>query len=105
MADLFNYHADPTTVGIMRKSTLTGRMSVRDIHADQYRVLCYMVAHDYPHAITMGFKPDHIMYKQDIKLAGTMLIQDLFPYLSDDDREFLLTGITPEEWDSAFPDE
>lgn len=26
------------------------------------------------------------------------LIQDYFPQLSEDDREFLLTGITPEEW-------
>ncbi len=29
-------------------------------------------------------------------------IQDAFPYLSADDREFLLTGITPEEWDAIF---
>ena len=28
------------------------------------------------------------------------LIQYVFPHLSDDDREFLMTGITPEEWDS-----
>lgn len=33
------------------------------------------------------------------------LIQDAFPTLSDDDREFILTGITPEEWDSLFPEE
>jgi hypothetical protein len=26
------------------------------------------------------------------------LIQDAFPFLSDDEREFLLTGTTPEEW-------
>jgi hypothetical protein len=25
-------------------------------------------------------------------------IQDAFPYLSADDREFIKTGITPEEW-------
>ena len=29
-------------------------------------------------------------------------IQDAMPHLSDDDREFLLTGITKEEWDSMF---
>lgn len=29
-------------------------------------------------------------------------IQDYFPDLSDDDREFILTGITPEEWQMAF---
>jgi hypothetical protein len=24
------------------------------------------------------------------------------PYLTDNDREFILSGITPEEWDEAF---
>lgn len=33
------------------------------------------------------------------------LIQDAFPHLSDDDREFMLTGITPEEWDEHFSEE
>lgn len=32
------------------------------------------------------------------------LIQDAFPDLSSDQREFLMTGITPEEWDAAFKD-
>lgn len=27
------------------------------------------------------------------------LIQDVMPNISDDDREFILTGITPDEWD------
>ena len=31
--------------------------------------------------------------------------QDAFPQLSADDREFLKTGITPEEWDAIFPEE
>ena len=26
------------------------------------------------------------------------LIQDIVPHLNDDEREFLLSGITPEEW-------
>lgn len=30
------------------------------------------------------------------------LIQDAFPNLSADEREFIMTGITPEEWDAAF---
>lgn len=29
-------------------------------------------------------------------------IQDVFPELSADDREFLMTGVTPEEWTAAF---
>ena len=33
--------------------------------------------------------------------SGT-LIQNAMPHLSADEREFIMTGITPEEWDSAF---
>ena len=33
--------------------------------------------------------------------SGT-LIQNAMPNLSADEREFIKTGITPEEWDSAF---
>ena len=30
------------------------------------------------------------------------LVQDAMPNLSPDDREFLITGITPEMWDQTF---
>jgi len=30
------------------------------------------------------------------------LIQDVMPNLSADDREFLMTGSTPDEWDEVF---
>lgn len=33
---------------------------------------------------------------------GKKVIQDAMPYLSPDDREFLLTGILPNEWDAMF---
>lgn len=29
-------------------------------------------------------------------------IQDVLPNLSADDREFMISGITPDEWDNAF---
>jgi len=29
-------------------------------------------------------------------------IQQVFPHLNADQREFLLTGATPEEWDELF---
>lgn len=32
------------------------------------------------------------------------LIQDALPELSDDERELLMTGIGPDEWDETFPD-
>lgn len=34
--------------------------------------------------------------------TGAVNIQDAMPYLNDDDREFILTGITQEEWNNAF---
>ena len=34
--------------------------------------------------------------------AGT-LVQDVFPDLTPDQREFILSGITPEEWADVFP--
>lgn len=33
----------------------------------------------------------------------TRFVQDAFPELSADDREFLLTGVTPEEWAAMLP--
>lgn len=33
------------------------------------------------------------------------LIQKAFPTLSDGDREFILTGITDEEWNETFADD
>lgn len=33
------------------------------------------------------------------------LIQVAMPHLSASQREFIQTGITPEEWDKFFPDE
>ena len=32
------------------------------------------------------------------------LIQNAMPNLSADEREFIMTGITPEEWDETFCD-
>ena len=32
------------------------------------------------------------------------LIQDAFPNLTPEQRDFILTGLTPEEWDALFPD-
>lgn len=29
-------------------------------------------------------------------------IQNVVPHLSDDDREFIISGATPEEWEQAF---
>ena len=33
---------------------------------------------------------------------GGILLQDAFPRLNADEREFIKTGITPEEWNTLF---
>lgn len=33
---------------------------------------------------------------------GLGLLQDIFPNLSRDEREFIKTGITPQEWEQLF---
>lgn len=30
------------------------------------------------------------------------LVQNVFPHLSKDEREFLMTGVTPDEWEATF---
>lgn len=35
-------------------------------------------------------------------IAGEGLIQQMLPELSNDEREILMTGITPEQWDETF---
>ena len=36
--------------------------------------------------------------------AGECLIQEAFPYLSAEDREWIKSGITGEEWNQLFAD-
>jgi hypothetical protein len=36
--------------------------------------------------------------------AGGEYVQVVFPNLSPGQREFLMTGITPEEWAATFPE-
>ena len=33
---------------------------------------------------------------------GGELIQDVFPHLNAEEREFIQTGITPQEWSDTF---
>jgi hypothetical protein len=36
---------------------------------------------------------------------GGALIQDVMPHLTNEEREFLITGYTPEDWESIFGDD
>jgi len=40
---------------------------------------------------------DYIAYR-----AGVGNMQELMPYLTDEDQEFILSGITPDEWNEVF---
>lgn len=37
--------------------------------------------------------------------AGEGLIQEIMPNISEDEREFILSGSTPEEWDETFKED
>jgi hypothetical protein len=39
------------------------------------------------------------------KWAQGALIQNAMPYLTNSEREFLITGITPDEWAEAFSED
>lgn len=38
----------------------------------------------------------------DMYANGHGLLQEIFPNLSTEEREFIKTGITPEEWENTF---
>lgn len=46
-----------------------------------------------------------VTQEQMDRWAGGQKIQDAMPDVSEDDREFILTGITPDEWDATFADD
>lgn len=57
---------------------------------------------------TMELDITEAEYQQWLRTRGThkhVLIQRAFPHLSDDEREFILTGYTPEDWNKMFPPE
>jgi len=63
---------------MIRKSPVTGKMN----------------------EMSMSLYPEDYL---DWKHNG-VLIQDAMPYLTPDEREFLMTGCTPEDWDTMFLD-
>lgn len=55
------------------------------------------------------FNPDtpvtktfNVTLEQWLNWCAGMVIQRAMPHLSADDREFIMTGMTPEEWDEMF---
>jgi hypothetical protein len=46
-----------------------------------------------------------VTQEQIDKWQAGAYIQDVMSHLSTEDREFIISGIIPEEWNMAFPDE
>ena len=72
---------------VTRKSPFTGKTHTREINVF----------------------PEQLIAWENTPRQFRPLVQDAFPGLSPDDREFILTGITPEEWEAevgnTIPDE
>jgi len=47
----------------------------------------------------------NVTQEQIDKWMAGMYIQDAMPQLNADEREFIKTGVTKDEWDKAFPEE
>ena len=62
---------------IVRTSPLTGKTNIREINVTEAQIEAW---------------------------EGGELIQDAMPHLPADDREFIMTGITSEEFESIFSD-
>ena len=57
-------------------------------------------------AITKEFYTVTISVEQFMRVTkGEEHIQHIFPHLSKEQREFILSGTTPEEWDDMFKEE
>ena len=59
--------------------------------------LAYLSKGDYSMAVSIA---DWMKWKVE-----GLMIQDVMIHLDADQREFLLTGMTPDEWDAMFPEE
>lgn len=54
---------------------------------------------------TMDLPITHAEYAAWASDPKAAHIQHQWPHMTDDQREFLLTGITKEEWDEIFPED
>jgi hypothetical protein len=53
------------------------------------------------HALDLNITPEQLA-RVDSRFESGELIQNIVPHLSVDEREFLMTGITGEEWTATF---
>jgi len=73
-------------IAVKKKSIVTGKMNIMTMTGT--------TAHD---LATWLRKREHGEPRK--------LVQDEFPLLTKEEREFIISGITPEEWRATFPPE
>ena len=64
--------------------------------------LTMLITRTYPFSNKTNIMEIDVTEEQIALWESGTLIQNAMPNLSADEREFIKTGITPEEWDSAF---
>ena len=57
------------------------------------------------HVMDLPISKEKLEYWNNSQSTWRAHIQDVFPELSADQREFLMTGITSQEWNNVFGDE
>jgi len=57
-----------------------------------------------PHSMKDNVRDIPVTQEQLDAWQGGELIQNAMPNISPDDREFLMTGLTPDDWNEMFPD-
>ena len=73
---------------------------------EQVRVCrCNLFGNDVEFDISLHGRTQNQFLDAFQKWQGGSLIQDAFSWLTNGEREFLITGITPEEWDNLFQEE
>lgn len=55
-----------------------------------------------PFSGKVNIREINVTEEQFNRWKGGELIQNVMPHLTASEREFLMTGITDEEWDNAF---
>ena len=65
-----------------------------------YKRICLLDGNTYRHELPLTLESFQESYD---RMRSGVVIQEAFPTLSPQDREFILSGIIPQRWDKMFP--
>lgn len=87
---------------------MTQAIPTTEMQADQYRVLgpnLLRLARKSRRTGVVHYMDLPITQEQLLQYArGGALIQNVFPHCTPDQREFIQSGYTPEDWAAIFPE-